>query len=361
MSLHRSAWDPPVRLGLIGLGEWGEHVALAARNVPGVTIAACYARSPETHAALAARHHCTACSSYADMLCDSSIEGIVVMTPNQAHREPVVAAAACGKPCLVTKPIATSADDARAMIHTWQAAGVMLVVGHPSRREPALRRLKRLLAANALGQPVLVEANISTGAGLAIQPGEWRWSSDECPGGPLIQLGVHQVDTLQYLLGQIVRVQGWQRRVAVPAEIDDTTCTPLEFQNGLLGYLGAGYASSEACWIKIYGTAAVAHYGQHLGLVISQDSWETGPVRRQETPGMQLTAPISTMQEEIAEFAECIRTGKSPEIDGWQALRNLAVVSAAIESNSTGRAVVVDRLLTDEEARHTLFDGANHT
>jgi predicted dehydrogenase len=357
--MHLAAWNPPVRLGLIGLGDWGEHAALAARHVPGVTIAACYARSPETRTTFAARHGCAACSSYPDMLRDASIEGILVMTPNQAHQEQVVLAAAHGKHCLVTKPIAASVDDAIAMIRACQAAGVVLAVGHQSRREPAVRRLKQLLEASALGQPVLVEANISTGGGLGIQPGQWRWSAEECPGGPLIQLGVHHIDTLQYLLGPIVRVQSWQRQAAVRAEIDDITCTLLEFESGLLGYLGAGYASSEACWIKVYSTAAVAHYDQHLGLIVSQDSWEAGPARRQEAPGMQLTAPIATMREEIAEFAECIRTGKPPEIDGWQALRNLAVVLAAVESNRTGQAVVVDNLFRDEGRRQGLFDGAD--
>ncbi len=107
----------------------------------------------------------------------------------------------------------------------------------------------------------------------------------------------------------------------------------------------AAYSSSQACWIKLYGTRYVAHYDQHLGLTLSQDTWATGPVRRVVAEGISLQWPILTMQEEVAEFAECIRTGKAPEIDGAQALRNLAVVLAAVRSNETGRAVEVDDLL----------------
>jgi len=51
------------------------------------------------------------------------------------------------------------------------------------------------------------------------------------------------------------------------------------------------------------------------------------------------------MKEEIAEFAECIRTGKKPDIGGEQALRNLAVVLAAIQSGKTGKPTSVDELL----------------
>jgi predicted dehydrogenase len=337
--------NPPVKLGLVGLGDWGHQVALSAELDPGVTISACYARSPETRISFAERYGCTPCSSYEEMLQDSTIEGVVVMTPNRAHRDQVVAAAAHGKHCLVTKPIATSIEDGTAMMRACEDSGVILAVGHQSRREPALRKLKELLAAGDLGTPVLVECNISTGVGLGIQPGQWRWTRDECPGGPLIQLGIHHVDTLQYLLGPIIRVQSWQRRALVQADINDMTCTLLEFESGLLGYLGSSYASSQACWIKVYGTEANAHYDQHLGLSLSQDSWERGPVRETRAMGMELEAPIPTMREEVAEFAECIRTGKKPDIDGVQALRNLAVVLVAIQSSETGKPVSLDDLL----------------
>ena len=336
----------PVRLGLVGLGEWGEQVAAAAALDPGVALVSCYARSPETRGLFGKRFGCVPCTSYQGMLEDSGIEGIVVMTPNKAHRDQVIAAAEHGKHCLVTKPISTSIEDGRAMIQACEEAGVTLAVGHQSRREPALRKLKDLLESDELGTPVMVECNISSGRGLEIQPQQWRWTPDECPSGPLILLGVHHVDSLQYLLGPIVRVQGWQRRRLTSAEIDDVTCTLLEFESGLLGYLGASYVSGEACWIKVYGTSGVAHYDQHTGLVLSKDSWTEGPVRCPKSRGADLReAPIPAMKEEIAEFAECIRTGKKPDIGGEQALRNLAVVLAAIQSGKTGKPTSVDELL----------------
>ncbi len=336
-----------MKLGLIGLGDWGKQVAEAAQLDPSIEIVACYARTPETRLSFAEQYDCTPHPTYEDMLRDSTIEGVVIMTPNVAHRKQTVAAAAHGKHCLVTKPIASSIEDGKAMIQACEEAGVILAIGHQSRREPAIRQLKDLLTAGDLGEPVLVECNISTARGLEIQPDDWRWSREECPGGPLIQLGVHHIDTIQYLLGPIIKVQGWQRSTLVQADIDDVTCTLLEFESGLLGYLGSTYAASQACWIKVYGTSSNAHYDQHLGLTLSKDTWEHGPVREQEAPGIDLTGvPIPTMREEVAEFAECIRKGKEPDIDGEQGLRNLAVVLATVESGETGKAVAVDELLT---------------
>jgi len=344
--MEASPSSQPVHLGLVGVGHWGTQVALAAALDPGVELVACYSRSPEAREAFAHRHGCRAYKSYEEMLADPAIQGIVVMSPNLAHRNHVEAAAAAGKHVLVTKPIATTIEDAVVMIRACERAGVILAVGHQSRREPAIRRLRQLLATGTLGRPVMVEANISTGNGMLIRPEQWRWKRNECPGGPLIQLGIHHVDTLQYLLGPIVRVLGWQHRRFVPADIDDVTATLLEFESGASGYLGAGYASGQACWIKLYGTLAVAHYDQHLGLTLSRDTWEAGPARRQEAPGIPLQPPIPTTREEVGEFAECIRTGKPPEIDGSQALRNLAVVLAAIRSQQTGQSVTVEDVLS---------------
>jgi UDP-N-acetyl-2-amino-2-deoxyglucuronate dehydrogenase len=334
--------EETVRLGLVGLGGWGHAIALAAERRSDVEIARCYARSPEARADFAARHRCIPCDHYEEMLADPAVQGIIVMSANRAHREHVVAASRAGKHCLVTKPLATTIEDGRAMIDSCREAGVILAVGQQSRREPAIRALKAILETGELGVPVLAEADISSGDGLSIEPGEWRWLREECVGGPLMQLGIHHVDTLQYLLGPIARVQGWQRRAHVRAEIDDVTATLLEFAAGPVGYLGSAYATGETCWIKISGTHAIAHYDQHMGLSISRDSWEGGPVRESRASGMDLRAPIGTLREELAEFVECIRTGKPPEVDGVAGLRNLAVVLAAVESGRTGKAVAVD-------------------
>ena len=78
---------------------------------------------------------------------------------------------------------------------------------------------------------------------------------------------------------------------------------------------------------------------------MSDDTWEGGPVREQAAPGMSLVWPIATMREEVAEFGECIRTGKTPDISAKEALRNLAVVLAAVEANATQRPVEVASIL----------------
>lgn len=122
--------EVPVQLGLVGVGSWGHQVALSAARNPDVQLAACYARSPEAREKFAGQYGCRACASYEEMLALPSIQGIVVMSANRAHRAHVEAAAAARKHVLVTKPIATTIEDGRAMIQVCQKAEVILAVGH---------------------------------------------------------------------------------------------------------------------------------------------------------------------------------------------------------------------------------------
>ena len=104
------------------------------------------------------------------------------------------------------KPIADTLADGKVVQEVCEQAGVVLMVGHCFRRLGAARMTKQLIEEGALGEVVLAEANFSLPAQLT--PDKWRYCRETCPGGPLMQLGVHHADTLQYWLGPIRRVQG---------------------------------------------------------------------------------------------------------------------------------------------------------
>ena len=82
------------------------------------------------------------------------------------------------------------------------------------------------------------------------------------------------------------------------------------------------------------------------GLVLTKDSWEEGQVRKDVAFAAKVTPPMPTIVEEIGEFTRCIRTEELPEIGGDVALRNLAVVLAAVESAKSGGTVEVASLLS---------------
>lgn len=335
----------PIRFGLIGLG-WGAAVAEAIATLPDLSLMSCYARSAEARESFAHRYGCDPCDSYDAMLDDPDIDAVLVMTPNSLHLDHAVRAATRGKHVFVTKPIANTIDAAKAISRACADHGVILAVSHPSRREPGLRRIKQLIDENALGLIGLVEANCATTTGLSVDSSDWRWSEVECPGGPLLQLGIHQIDNLHYLLGPIERVYCNSRLVAGGA-VDDVICCLLEFESGLTGTLTCSYVSSESRWIRLYGTEGNAHYDRLSGLTLRRDIWNLGPRRELLCDGASLSAPIPSLIDELAAFADCVRAGRQPEVTGKEGLQALAVVLAAVESSRRGRAVDIQEILLE--------------
>jgi len=339
--------DKPVHLGIIGLGNWSRQIFHAVGQLPEAKITGCYSRYPDTKNAFASEFDCVACERYEQMAEDPQIDGVVVMSANAAHERDVTLAASRGKHIFVTKPIATTIAAGKRMIAVCEQNEVILAVEHQTRREPALRKLKDVLDSGELGAVRLVEANYSTPNGLKIKEGDWRWSEKECPGGVLILVGIHVIDTLQYLLGPVSRVLSWQGRGGLKAAIPGVTSTLLDFESGLRGYLGSSYVSGFSHWIKVYGTKKNAFFSELGGLTLTEDSWEEGEVREKIAPPANVTPPMPTIVEEIREFVRCIRTGESPEIGGEAALHNLAVVLAAVESDKVGRPVEIASLLEE--------------
>jgi xylose dehydrogenase (NAD/NADP) len=335
------------KLGIIGLGNWSRQIFHAVDQLPDVKITHCYSRYSETRKAFASEYDCVPSEQYEQMVEDPQIDGVVVMSSNAAHEKDVTLAASRGKHIFVTKPIATTIAAAKRMIDVCSQNKVVLAIEHQTRREPALRRLKKSLNSGGLGTIHLVEANYSTPNGLKIEQGDWRGSEDECPGGALIQIGIHVIDSLQYLFGPINRVFGWQDSGGLKVEIPGVTATLLDFESGLRGYLGSSYVSSFSHWIKVYGTEKNVFFTELGGLTLTEDSWEEGAVRENIAPPANVTAPMPAIIEEIGEFARCIRTGESPEIGGQTALRNLAVVLAAVESAKSGSPVEVASVLAE--------------
>ena len=290
--------------------------------------------------------------SYAELLKDPEIEGVLITTPNDTHALPIQEAAAEGKHVYVDKPIAHTMADATLIERACRDAGVVLAVGHSARRLKGNRKIKEILDQGGLGKLVMAECNFSNDRSLELTPDKWRWYKDKSPGGPLIQLAVHHADTLNYLLGPVKRVTAMVKRLYTPAEIEDVTMTLLEMESGQLCYLGSNWASQGTFYTYIYGMDA------NLYFTLDFNFWQRSDVLdehshleiQQRGSSEHKSIPLGRgdmFREELEEFAECVREKKRPEVGGPQAIAALAVIHAAIRSAEAGRAVELAEILAD--------------
>jgi predicted dehydrogenase len=327
----------PVRVATVGIGWWSGVLADAVPQGTNLALVACTTRSPEKRAAFAQKYRCRPADSYDAVLKDPQIEGILLTTPHTLHAEHVVAAAEAGKHVFVEKPFTLTAADGWRATEACRRAGVVLVVGHGRRRQAANRALKGLITEGALGRVVQVEGNISSNSGFAMKPGGWRTDVREQPLGAMTGLGIHHLDTMQYLAGPIVRVAAFSTRQVLRAvELDDTTAILLEFASGALGYLGTAFVlANRTNLLAVHGTEAQAFAEAEVSRLSLQRKGDA-------EPSAVPIQPIDWVADELAEFAACVRQGRRPEVGGEEGTANVAVFEAIIQSVRTGRPVRVE-------------------
>jgi len=330
----------PVGVAVIGTGMWGKRMLAVIERTPSLRLIACYSRNEQARKVAASEFGCAAPESFEQAINWDGVQGVLLITPNNVHAEQARACAEAGKHVFVEKPIADTLEDGLAMRVDCKLAGVTLFVGHGFRRLGAARKVKQVLEEGRLGKIVLAEANFSLPGTLT--PDKWRSYRETCPGGPLMQLGVHHADTLQYWLGHVARVRGAFAHLATTAEIDDVGVAQLEFANGALGMLTGSYVSPKTYYLHIYGTEGVLDYQTDMSI------W---PNAGQMDPATRLTLRTKSGNEklefeardmlvdELDEFARCIQGTAKPETGAREGLRALDVILSSIRSHEAGTPI----------------------
>ncbi len=355
--------NKPVRIAIVGIGMWCKALANVMQKSGAFRIVTCYTRTKGKREEFAAAFQCDQEDSYENVLRREDVEAILLTTPNSAHGEMTVKAAEHGKHVLVEKPIANRISDARRMIEACQKNGVVLSVAHNQRRLAGYRKIKEMVEAGELGKIVAVETNFSHNGGFRLTPQMWRWYEGECPGGPMMTLGVHPAETLQYLLGPVRSVSAFFNRLCLQAEIIDVGTAILQFESGALGYLGSNFITPWVNSCNVYGTEANVYFMVDLPARKPDetpgqygDNWNYADrnsalylKRKGEDQKIKVDLRAGEiLTEEVREFADCIRNHRAPETGGAEAMQALAVIVAAIRSAQSGEVVRLARVLTED-------------
>jgi predicted dehydrogenase len=287
------------------------------------------------------------------------VEGVVVTVPNDHHADVIERAARAGKHVFVEKPIAVMLDDARRIERVTDECGVVFACGHSARRLGGLREIKRMMDAGDIGGVSTVEAVFANERGLELEPGNWRGDPVKTPGGPLTQLGVHQIDNLQYLLGPVARVASFGRPMYTRVQNQTVNQTLLEFESGQLAYLGTNWACPGVFSLNVYGTQADLFYQLDFGWWSNSDvtdahstltkrefaSLSDDPDDRQLRDVTVAIPDHDHLRDEVDEFADAVRGRCAVEVGADAAIRNVAVVLAALKSSQEGRIVPIGEVL----------------
>jgi|AntAceMinimDraft_8_1070364.scaffolds.fasta_scaffold01122_5 predicted dehydrogenase len=287
-----------IGIGLIGVGGWGWVNACNIMKSRRFDIKGIYDKSVENSKNFKDVFKVKDYSSYEAMLRDKEIQAVVITTPNHTHYALVKEAADADKHIFVEKPLTSGADDCRFLGRYCKSKGVVLMVGHQLRREPAFRFIKQVIRDQELGS-VLFARGIRTVQRKQI---DWRNDPTICKSGAMEQLGVHIIDIFNNLFGEV--------KDAFGEVIDETTPTgPADRARLLLTYSANIHASVDVSFsspnylnLAIFGNkASVVTDGKYIYFR------QAGKVNRIKPKG----AKASVGQFE--ELADCIHKGTIPE------------------------------------------------
>jgi len=335
----------PLRAGVVGLGMMGRnHVRVYDTAIEGVELVAVADPDP---AALAATTLGRDVRGYEDaerMFAEEELDLVSVVAPTSLHLPVALAALRGGANVLVEKPIAATREEALEMIAAAKAAGRMLTVGHIERFNPAIRELRRRLAAGELGRIFQISATR-----LGPFPARIR------DVGVVVDLAPHDLDVMRYLVGsEPIRLYGETER-RIHTEHEDLFTGIMKFANGVIGVLDINWLTptkkrtltvtgERGMYVVDYITQDLVFYANPdaLDTWVIPDAADDGAAVASVSEG-QMTRRVIHRREplavELEEFARAVRDGGPPPVDPRDAVIALLLARTMVESASTGLVV----------------------
>jgi 1,5-anhydro-D-fructose reductase (1,5-anhydro-D-mannitol-forming) len=331
--------------GLIGASTIAsEYMIEAIRAQQDHQVVAVASSSAERAAAFAAKHRIAgAYDSVARLLADPAVQVVYVSTTNELHRDQVLAAAAAGKHVLCEKPLALNLEDARAMVRACSEAGVVMATNHHLRNAATHRKIRELVQGGAIGRPLF--ARVFHAVHLPPHLQGWRIDKPAAGGGVILDIAVHDADTLRFILAsEPVEASGISQSASLArAGLEDGAMAVLRFDNGLLAQL------HDAFTVPFAGTGIEIHGDK--GSVIGRNVMTQKPIGElllRDAQGERIVAVEheSLYARGVARFCTALRGDGEPAATGLDGLRSLATALAIAEACRSGRSVPVSPLTT---------------
>lgn len=327
-----------LRTAVVGVGALGRHHARILAGMSGVELVAVADTNAGQATAIAEQHQALPVSDFEDLFA-LDLDAVSIAVPTQFHLQVASRFLERGIPTLVEKPLAPNSRDGRQLVALARQRKTILQVGHVERFNPATE-----VAWQCCGAPRYIRAE-------RVSPFSFR-STDI---GVIHDLMIHDLDlVLDLVRADVLRVQAFG--IGVMGGFEDCVQARLTFSNGCIADLTASRISPTAhrtmqvwsdtgCVTVDFTSREVVRYAPSDRL-----KYGTPPVERALEPGADIAQlredvfgkfiqverpPVSTadaLTAELQHFADCVRSGSRPVIDGQTALHALEIADTVIAS-----------------------------
>jgi len=319
----------PLGIAFVGAGIVAEMHGRGIAENANATFVGAYDPNPERAASITQKFGGRTFSSLHQLLVDSSVDAVHVLTPTSHHVDTAVACLRAGKHVLVEKPVANTREELRILQEESIRSGRVCMPGHNYIYVASLKRAKRLLNSGNLGQiaSLWILYNIFHQEEVAA-----------IYGGVLRAVCMHHAYSLLYLLGRPNRVSCMTARVHYERlECEDQAMITCEMQSGALANLWCSFAANDPTndpWTvtyKILGTKGAVNF-----------SWNEAQFEDSGGPAWGMPCYEEGFIYQIDHFINhCVLRGESPLSTLSDAADALAIINAAQRSALSKRSEVV--------------------
>ena len=336
-----------VNLGLLGVGLIGKRhaeIILKYKDAKLVAVA-----DPDPSAEKYAKEiGVSYFKSLSEMLSSSSLDGVIIATPNNLHVEHGIECIQKNIPSLIEKPLASTAQDAAIISKASEDSGVPVLVGHHRRHNPIIKAAKKIVDSGEIGDVRSFHANC-----WLFKPDEYFeesvWRTKKGAGPVSVNL-VHDIDLLRYICGEVVSVQAQTIKSRRGHENEDVASVLLRFDTDIVGTISVSDTivspwsweltakenpayppTSENCYL--FG-------GDHGSLSVPDLTiWKNKEKRGWWEPIHSSKHSIITtdpLMNQIDHFCSIIKGNNAPLVSAEEGLQNLKVLEGIYESAESG-------------------------
>lgn len=246
-----------LKTGIVGPGKVGHLISTALKSITSSDYVAACGRNPERTRAFAEQYGLNPYVDVSEMVSRETLDLVIVCTPHPVHREPAIDALKEGAHVLVEKPFASSIEDCDAMSAAAAEYGRKIGVISQRRFYKPCQRIRQAIDAGKIGKPVLGTVEmLGWRDETYYQADAWRGTWDGEGGGVLVNQAPHQLDLLQWYMGEIEELHGnWGNLNHPYIEVEDTALAILKFRNGGMGNIILSNSQNPGihCNVHIHG------------------------------------------------------------------------------------------------------------
>ncbi|WP_224270997.1 Gfo/Idh/MocA family protein [Haloprofundus salinisoli] len=265
-------------------------------------------------------------------------DGVIICSSNADHHWWAERAAKAGVDVLSEKPLGRSVDEARAVVDTCTDAGVTLGVAMPLRFSRPVQEAKSELDAGRVGD---IQAVSGTNRGK--MPGDWFVDPEQSGGGAVMDHTVHIVDLVHWLTDErVAEVYAETATRFYDLPVEDINLLSMTLTDGTQFSLDGSWSRPENA--DRWGDATVEFFGTDANVAVDCFAQSFRHIDdRDESAGIHSVFwGDNANKGMLADFADAVREGHTPQTTGQEGVDAVAVTEAAYESAERGEAVKVN-------------------